>query len=91
MFWNQSNYDSDFYKWGPTFDPEADFGEYKEQVYDQLIIIWIKNNTKEKSEHNPEDIKTIITETMLFLVQTKKKHFTELTLQGLLLKLEEII
>lgn len=43
---------------GPTFDPEADFGEYKEQVYDQLDYNLNKEYDGRKIVgDNPEDIK----------------------------------
>lgn len=43
---------------GPTFDPEADFGEYKEQVYDQLSYNLNKDFDGRKIVgDNPEDIK----------------------------------
>ena len=43
---------------GPTFDPEADFGEYKEQVYDQLNYNLNKDFDGRKIVgDNPEDIK----------------------------------
>ncbi|MEG1228961.1 MAG: S8 family peptidase [Flavobacterium sp.] len=43
---------------GPTFDPEADFGEYKEQVYDQLNYNLNKDYDGRKIVgDNPEDIK----------------------------------
>ncbi|MEZ0180925.1 S8 family peptidase [Flavobacterium oncorhynchi] len=43
---------------GPTFDPEADFGEYKDQVYDQLNYNLNKDYDGRKIVgDNPEDIK----------------------------------
>ncbi|KAF2328454.1 S8 family peptidase [Flavobacterium nitrogenifigens] len=43
---------------GSTFDPEADFGEYKEQVYDQLDYNLNKDYDGRKIVgDNPEDIK----------------------------------
>jgi subtilisin family serine protease len=43
---------------GPTFDPEADFGEYKEQVYDQLDYNLNKDYDGRKIVgDNPDDIK----------------------------------
>ncbi|MDQ8011820.1 MAG: S8 family peptidase [Flavobacterium nitrogenifigens] len=43
---------------GSTFDPEADFGEYKEQVYDQLDYNLNKDYEGRKIVgDNPEDIK----------------------------------
>lgn len=43
---------------GPTFDPEADFGEYKEQVYDQIDYNLNKDYDGRKIVgDNPDDIK----------------------------------
>ncbi|KAF2516175.1 S8 family peptidase [Flavobacterium foetidum] len=43
---------------GPTFDPEADFGEYKEQVYDQLNYNLNKEfDGRKVVGDNPDDIK----------------------------------
>lgn len=43
---------------GPTFDPEADFGEYKDQVYDELNYNLNKDFDGRKAVgDNPNDIK----------------------------------
>jgi cell wall-associated protease len=45
---------------GPTFDPEADFEEYREQVYDQLNYNLNKEfNGRTPVGDNPDDIKDI--------------------------------
>ncbi|PAM92347.1 peptidase S8 [Flavobacterium sp. IR1] len=45
---------------GPTFDPEADFEEYREQVYDQLNYNLNKEfNGRTPVGDNPDDIKDV--------------------------------